>query len=72
MHIRQYAIVTAESPVGSNSPVATRDVQGSCSVVRAPLPPKGLGAPFNGATWRLGDGPVGERPLRSHATCRFA
>lgn len=45
-HISQYAIVTAESPVASNSPIATRDVQGSCSVVRAPLPPEGLGGTF--------------------------
>ncbi|MBH3359899.1 hypothetical protein [Pseudomonas guariconensis] len=50
-HISQYAIVTAESPVASNSPIATRDVQGSCSVVRAPLPPEGLGGTFQWAFW---------------------
>lgn len=50
-HISQYAVVTAESPVQSNSPIATRDVKGSCSVVRAPFPPTGLGGTFQWAFW---------------------
>lgn len=50
-HISQYAVVSAESPERSNSPIATRDVQGTCSVVRAPFPPESLGGTFQWALW---------------------
>ncbi len=53
-HISQYAIVTGESPVSNNSPIATRDVKGACIVVRAPSQPEGLGGTFQWAFW--GDG----------------
>lgn len=50
-HISQYAIVTSESPVRSNSPIATRDVKGACGVMRAPFPPQGVGGTFQWAFW---------------------
>lgn len=54
-HISQWAIVTAESPVRNNSPIATRDVRGACSVVRAPVLPEGVGGTFQWSFWNRED-----------------